>query len=354
MKILFIVPYPPGQAASQRFRFEQYFDLLKTKGISYDVEPFLDRKTWNILYGKRRFAGKIWGLIKGATRRFLLLFKVMQYEYVFLHREAAPVGPPVIEWIISKWFRRKIILDFDDAIWIPNSSRSNRFFAPLKYHGNVFKVASWAYKVSVGNHYLMEAVKPYNDRVVYNPTTIDTKSHHNRIKNGYGEVLTIGWTGSHSTIKYLNDLVDVIQRLAEKYTFRFVVISDAAPEFDLPSLEYIPWNKVTEIDDLFQLDIGLMPLTHDPWSEGKCGFKALQYLALGIPAVVSPVGVNAEIVTHGVNGYHCHGPEEWYERLSELLGDREMLKKLSGQSRKVVIDGYSVESNSSNFIHLFS
>ena len=353
MKILFIVPYPTDKAPSQRFRFEQYYELLNEKGIEYDIKPFLSNEIWDILYLPGRFLKKAFGILGGLFKRFLLLFKLKQYDYIFIHREATPIGPSFFEFFASRWLKKKIIYDFDDAIWIPNYSEANSFFSFLKGYGNVHKICSYAYKISCGNEYLCDYAKQFNTNVVYNPTTIDTNNYHNRGKDQNGEEFVIGWTGSHSTIRYIGEIVPVIAKLEKKYTFTFRVISDFKPEFELESLEYVKWKKESEINDLLGFNIGIMPLVNDKWANGKCGFKALQYMSLGIPALVSPVGVNSRIVDHGLNGFICDTPEEWETAIETLLKNRESLGEMSKQTRKKIIDHYSVKSNSDNFIGLF-
>jgi glycosyltransferase involved in cell wall biosynthesis len=353
MKILFIVPYPTDKAPSQRFRFEQYYELLNEKGIDYDIKPFLSNEIWDILYLPGRFLKKAFGILGGLFKRFFLLFKLKQYDYIFIHREATPIGPSFFEYFASRWLKKKIIYDFDDAIWIPNFSEANSFFSFLKGYGNVHKICSYAYKISCGNEYLCDYAKQFNKNVVYNPTTIDTNNYHNRVKDQSGEEFVIGWTGSHSTIRYIGEIVPVLAKLEKKYTFTFRVISDFKPEFELNSLEYVKWKKESEIEDLLGFNIGIMPLVNDKWANGKCGFKALQYMSLGIPALVSPVGVNSRIVDHGLNGFICDSPEEWETAIETLLLNRETLGEMSKQTRKKIIDHYSVKSNSDNFIGLF-
>ena len=201
---------------------------------------------------------------------------------------------------------------------------------------------------------MKSAVEEYNGNVVINPTTIDTEKYHDRCTEHKNETLTIGWTGSHSTNRYLELIVPVLEKLKKEYDFNFVVISDEEPSMGNELFQYVPWRRKTEIIDLLQLNIGVMPLSHDPWSEGKCGFKALQYMSLGMPALVSPVGINEEIVDHGVNGYVCRTEDEWVNYLSILLKDRQMLKKMGEAARNKIVNQYSVRSNKTNFIHLFA
>ena len=295
MRILFLFPYPAGTAASQRFRFEQYLNFLKEEGIYTDYQSFIDEKTWAILYKEGYMIQKALGILRGFLRRMAMLFRVYGYDYIFIHREASPIGPPIFEWIITKVFRKKIIFDYDDAIWLPNTTKSNALVAGLKFHQKTAWISSWSYKVSAGNAYLADYAKQFQKNktnVIINPTTIDTQNLHNQQKQQLAndDIPVIGWTGTHSTMKYLDEIVPVLAELEKEYTFYFLVISNKKPDFSLKSLTFIPWNKESEINDLLQMNIGLMPLSDDIWAKGKCGFKALQYMALGIPALVSPVG----------------------------------------------------------------
>jgi glycosyltransferase involved in cell wall biosynthesis len=223
----------------------------------------------------------------------------------------------------------------------------------LKWHHKVASICKWSHKVSCGNLYLAEYARQFNNNVVINPTTIDTVNYHNRIKDQHTPELTIGWTGTHSTIRYLDIVVPILHKLEQQYDFTFIVISDAPPAFELKSLKYIRWSKETEIDDLLTFNVGIMPLTDDAWARGKCGFKALQYMSLGIPAIVSPVGVNTTIVDDGVNGLICNDADEWEQAIQKLINNKELSINLGREARKKVETNYSVISNTQNFIELF-
>ncbi|RZJ91886.1 MAG: glycosyltransferase, partial [Hymenobacter sp.] len=142
----------------------------------------------------------------------------------------------------------------------------------------------------------------------------------------------------------------------EGLEFEFRVISNQPPEFDQPlrSLRFVPWQKATEIPDLLTFHVGLMPLEDDQWAQGKCAFKALQYMALGIPALVSPVGMNTEVVQDGYNGYICQEPADWHQRLRQLLTDASHRQQLGRAARTTIEQRYSVVANTPNFLRLFT
>jgi glycosyltransferase involved in cell wall biosynthesis len=353
-KILFLTPYPFDKAGSQRFRFEMFFDLLEKSNFSFNQSSFIDEKTWSILYKKGYILKKILGTVKGYLRRFLILFQLYKYDFVFVHREASPLGPPIFEFLISKVFRKKMIFDFDDSIWKMDVANENKIASILKQPSKIAKICKWSYKVSAGNDYLADYARQYNSNTFVIPTIVDTEGYHNRIQNQETENVNIGWTGSNTTIKYLDVIVPPLKSLEEKYDFTFYVIADKDPHLDLKSYQFIPWKKETEIDDLLKFHIGLMPLHFDEWEKGKCGFKAIQYMALGIPAIIAEIGVNKKIINHEKNGFLISNDEEWESYIKTLLCEVKARKEMGLSARKTIEDNYSKRANFKNFINLFS
>ncbi len=351
--IIILCPYPFGGAPSQRFRYEQYLPILSEEGYHYRIYPFIDEQTNRILYQPGYVLQKVWGILKGYFRRIYHVCQSIKADVVLIHREATPLGPPWVEWLIGKVLKRRIIYDFDDAIWLIDQSGVNNWISMLKWTSKVASICQWSYRVSVGNTYLADFAKHYTLNTVVNPTTIDTEHYHCSLADHQLRPVTIGWTGSHSTLKYLSSVERVLIQLSKSYDFKFLVIANRPPSFNLENLEFITWSQASEIADLARIQIGIMPLTDTPWSRGKCGFKALQYLSLGIPAVVSPVGVNSEIVQHQIQGFHATTESDWYQHLEQLLIDAELREKMGKAGRQRVIDCYSVKSNTSNFLKLF-
>jgi glycosyltransferase involved in cell wall biosynthesis len=352
-RILFVVPYPVGVAPSQRFRFEQYFRILTEHNYEFKVSSFWPEWGWKILYNRGFIIQKILAFAQGLIGRMGLLLIVPKYQYVFIHREILPVGPPIFEWIISKIYRKTIIYDFDDAIWLPNTSHQNRVVAALKNHGKVRKICAWSWKVSCGNGFLADFAKQYCKEVIINPTTIDTDYHIYSENKMIMKPLIIGWTGTHSTTRYLLPLIPVFKKLKKVHAFEIRIISNQPPEWDFHDYTFIPWNQSDEIEQLQKFDVGLMPLEDTDWEEGKCGFKALQYMALGIPAIVSEVGVNKEIIEHSISGFLCQNQEDSFRYLSALITSEKLRKSIGDAGRKKVLEKYSVHSNAPLFLSLF-
>ncbi len=392
IKVAIICPYPFDSAPGQRFRYEQYLSFLAQNGVVCDIYPFIDSKVNTILYRKGHFLQKITGLLKATLKRISLLGKLRDYDYVWVYREASLIGPPWFEWIVAKVLHKKMLLDFDDAIWIPQTVSRNPLVAFIRWHKKTENLCRWAYRISCGNDFLCAYARQFNPNVVKLPTTIDTHNRHNRLKlhrtfivnddvNGTevkdnnigsheaaayphnnnkgvaGSIVpktVIGWTGTITTMDYLHPIYPIIARLAEKYPLELRIISNSPPPTDRwPFVRYVPWQKETEIEDLLAFDIGIMPLATNDWERGKCGFKALQYMALGIPAVVSPVGVNTEIICDSQNGLLAANDEAWFAALERLIVLPTLRKRFGDEGRKTVEKYFSVQSQQEAYLALF-
>ncbi len=353
--IAFVVPYPLGIAPGQRFRFEHYLPHLRDKGTKIKVYPFIGPSTYSVLYKPGHAFRKLIGVTGGFVLRILQFPMFLRADWIFIYREATPLGPPIIEWLLGRVFRKKIIYDFDDAIWLPVVSAENPWISRLKYPAKVRFICSISHLVSVGNQYLFDFAKQYAPRVQINPTVLDTDTSHVPKEKPNDGIVRIGWTGSHSTLPYLKIVETVLRHIEQRYpNVEVVVIADQPPKLDLKRLNFIPWSKANETDDLNRIDIGIMPLPMDAWSLGKCGFKALQYMAVGIPAVASPVGVNRDIITDGVHGFLCDNESAWEAALVQLIEQPRLRQKLGAAGRHRVSENYSVSVNAGFFCRMFT
>jgi len=352
--IHFWVLYPKRSAPSQRFRVELYLPYLSQNGFSYKLLPFLDTETWRIFYKKGKGFKRLIGIIKGFFRRTGHLFKSMNADYIFILREASPVGPPIFEFLLSKVFRKKIIYDFDDAIWLPGGEKVSWAKKWMKATWKIKYIIKWAYKISAGNNFLAEYALNYNSSVFVVPTVVDTKAGHYLQKDQHnGNKITIGWTGTHTTLHNLELIEDVIPELKKEIDFNFLIISNKPPQWDFNFI-YKEWNVDTEQEDLLNMHIGIMPLKSGPWFEGKCGFKLIQYHSCGIPAVASPLAVNKLITLHNETGFIASNKMEWKNYLKELLLNTELRAQMGIAGKKHIEKNYSLNSLLPAFISLFS
>ena len=349
-KVLILCPYPLREAPSQRFRFEHFLSEL-SKENEVNVASFLDLKTWKILYTNGQWLSKSLGFLKGFVRRFALVFQIAKYDIIFVHREEVPLGFPMISYVFAKIMKRKLIFDFDDAIWMGNVSEGNRKLAFLKNYKNPVRLMKWASVCAAGNEYLGAFAMAHCSDVRIIPSVIEEPDNYRECKNKDEKILSLGWTGSHSTVKYLEPLYPVIERLHED-GIKFYVISDQRPPLPHPPLEFVKWDREQEIDQLRLFDIGLMPLPNQEWAKGKCGFKIIQYMARGIIPVASPVGVNTKLVNEN-RGSLAEGLEEWESEIRFWIGNPEKRSEAGEAGKLFIYNGFSKRSQLLNFLHLF-
>jgi glycosyltransferase involved in cell wall biosynthesis len=339
MRLLAIVPSMYDTSPGQRFRIEQWEPLLRERGVEITYAPFENEELHGLLYQTGNMGRKLAHVSRGFARRLSLIRSVRQFDAVYVFREAALLGPAVFERLI----KRKgvpIVFDFDDAIFVSYRSPSNGYLSYLKFAAKTKTICRLASHVMVGNSYLAEYARQFNPHVTIVPTTIDTEKYSVR-RNKPSEVPLIGWTGSFSTVQHLDTLRGALQKLAQRERFRLRVIG--TPEYRLEGVEVeaIRWRSGSELDDLRPIDIGVMPLPNDAWSKGKCGLKALQFMALGIPTICSPVGVNTDIIQDGENGFIADTEQEWVDKLGRLLRSVELREQMGLAGRAMVEQKYS-------------
>jgi len=352
LKILFLVPYPK-EGQSNRFRVEQYQPYLEAEGIGYSLRPFASSEFYRILYQPGRFLSKVCFFIKSSLRRIIDFFSISKYDLVFVHREAFPFGPPFFEILSSKLFSKPLVYDFDDAIFLGERSEANRAISFLKNPGKVARIISLSQQVIVGNNYLNEYAEQFNKNITVIPTPIDTEKYKPFISQHKKNGIVVGWIGSHSTAEYVLELKDVFQRLKKENSDLTIRLIGAEKFMEqLPGTECSAWKLEDEIAELDSFDIGLMPMPDTPWTRGKCAFKLLLYMSMGIPAVCSPVEMNREIIRDGENGFFASSPEEWLKRIQALIKDQDLRKKIGLQGRKTVEEKYALSLWTTVFIEV--
>lgn len=354
-KILFIVAHRPGRSPGQRFRFEQYLDYLKANGFEYEFSNLISEKDDSIFYAKGKYLSKFFILLKSILIRIRDVWRAKDYDIVFIYREAVMFGSTLFEKMMAKR-GAKIVLDFDDAIWLMDVSDGNKNLQWLKKPSKTPDIIKQCNLVIVGNRYLAEYSRQFNTNVEIIPTTLITEYYKpNKTRAIDSSKICIGWTGSATTLKHLETATPILKKIKEKFPqVYFKVISDVTFAIDGLEIHNCKWTKENEVADLEEITIGIMPLPDDKWAMGKCGFKGLQYMAMEIPAVMSPVGVNTEIIEDGINGFLATTEEQWIEKLSMLINEEGLRKKLGENGRKTVVERYSYLSQKDRYIQLLN
>jgi glycosyltransferase involved in cell wall biosynthesis len=349
MQVLALVPYPLGLAPGQRYRIEQWAPHLAAEGVHLTFDAFLTRAGLERLYRSGHLWAKTWAVTRGWGRRLRTLQQLERYQAVYVYREAAFLGTSWLERTIAR--THPLVYDFDDAIYLPRASEANAWARPLKSPGKAVRISHVASRVVVATEILAAAARRWSSSVTVVPSTIDTDLYVVRPRTPNARPV-LGWTGSLTTAPYLELLLPALRALRAQCDYRLRVVG-ARPALPGIDVEYVPWSAETEVDDLRSLDVGLMPMPDDAWARGKAGMKALQYMALGIPPVVSPVGANPDIVEDGVSGFHARSDDEWCGRLRELLASPDLRERLGHAARQVVVSRYSARVQAPRVAELF-
>lgn len=351
MRLLAIVPNLYDTSPGQRFRIEQWEPLLRARGVEITYAPFLDAELSSVLYQRGQMGKKLGHVLRRFSGRLSDVRSASNFDAVYIFREAALFGPPIFERLIKR--RVPFVFDFDDAIFVSYRSPSNGYLSYLKFAAKASTICRLASHVMVGNPYLAEYSRQFNPNVTVIPTTIDLDKYHVIERDASPDPVVIGWTGSFSTVQHLDTLRGALQKLAQREKFKLRVIGTPTYKLDGVDVEAMDWRAQTEIEDLTPCDIGIMPLPDDAWSKGKCGLKALQFMALGTPVICSPVGVNTEIIQDGVNGFIADGEDEWVEKLAALIRSTELRKKVGLAGRATVEAKYSATVQAPRVLEIF-
>ena len=343
----------PGRSPSQRFRFEQYLDYLSQNGYNFTFSYLLNDKADKEFYSAGNMTGKLRIVVKSAWKRLKELQTTSEYDLVFVQREGFMLGTAFFEKAMGK--KVPLIFDFDDSIWLQTISEANRKLAFLKDASKTSKIIEASSLVFAGNEFLANYAQQFNRSVKIVPTTIDTELYQ-KVSRPLENSICIGWSGSFSTVDHFKTALPALTKIKEKYAgkVKFKIIGDGNYYCEELGTQALPWVASTEVEDLNKFDIGIMPLPDTEWAKGKCGLKGLQYMALGIPTLMSPVGVNTQIIQNGANGFLPGNDQEWVQYLSALIDDIDLRRRIGEAGRETVIQNYSFSTWKSKYLECFN
>jgi glycosyltransferase involved in cell wall biosynthesis len=339
MKVALLTKYG-DLAASTRQRFNQYSPFLESKGFKMIPYPLLDDA-----YLKRLYNGSGRDHRHVSSRYFSRLKWLLsnpETDMIWLHCELFPFLPGLIERL-ARWPRKPIIFDYDDAIfhnYDKHKSGIVRHVLGRKLHSTI----GGAKIVTAGNAYLADYARSFCSHVEIVPTVVDLNTYTRRSDPLSENAAMIGWIGTPSTwTEYMAPMMPLLTQAADAAGARIAAVGAGRAAAAHPLLDNLPWTEDSEVARIHEMDIGIMPLTDTPWARGKCGYKLIQYMACGIPVIASPVGVNAEIVEHGVNGFLVSSDAEWAEALQILLHDPGLRARMGEAGRRKVEREYSLQ-----------
>ncbi len=356
MRVLFLTQ-GPIENASARYRVWQFVPWLEACGVECRVHPAVSSERRDLLL-RRSIPERLELLARTICARILDVISHGRYDVIVFQREVFVRIYPLFESLVAKLHGR-IVFDFDDFIFAnPHSSRAvwYRLGARLiEDRAAPQRIVALSSQVIAGSGYLAEVARSINPRVTMIPTSVDTKLYEPK-RHAVRMVPTIGWIGSSSSSHYLSSILPALEDLSKTHRFRLLLIgaaeADARRFSGLPLVEVRPWSLASELSSIAEMDIGVMPLVDDAWARGKCGFKAIQYMAMGIPAVCSPIGANAEIIDDGLDGFLPSTRAETVRCLADLLDNVDLRGQVGLRARDKVELRYSLVSNAPKLLRV--
>ncbi len=322
-KALFLTVNPPKPSTKQRIL--DSLDYLAEKGFDCTVMP----------------------VPNGLPGRLGMFARLGRYDVVCVQKKL--MSP--IEIRLMRLMNPRLVYDLDDSVMFHEVERGE----PLtgKYFKRFVTMAGCARAVMAGNSFLYEFARHNNPNVRIVPTPVDVSRYTPRERAEADGTVVAGWIGTRGNLRYLEPLAPVFRRLSERYpNFALMVICSDFPEMEGVKIIKRKWSDESEVADLRDMDIGVMPLADNIWTRGKCGFKILQYFAVGIPAVASPVGVNREIIGHGTDGFLADTEDEWFTCMARLIEDTQLRKEMGKRGREKVIGKYSRQAHNARLIEV--
>lgn len=337
ISVAVLAVHPPRVAAT-RLRAAQFAGPLAAYGIEVRLWSFLRESDLEGWYGPshvRRFL-----IILKALLKLPRLVRVVQgSRVVVVQREGLPLGPPLVEWLASRG--RRLVWDVDDAVWESfESPTAGRVPQWLRATGGKYQwLCRRADEVWAGSEVLAAWCGRYNPKTVVVPTVVEVPEALPEQRSDR----TIGWIGSHSTGPFLEAVLPAVTAAGRDAE---VVVVGARPAIPTGArVRVLDWSMRTEQEALNRMRVGLYPIDRrHPLADGKCGLKAILYMAHGVPCVVTPTPANTNIVRENVDGLYADSPEQWTYAVGRLLDDDALWLSISRSAHRRAYDHFSVQT----------
>lgn len=343
-------------APSQRLKYEQYFDFLSKNGYEFHIRPFVSVSFSKVVNKKGHFLQKVLFTVIAYLQRIMVLFTIRKYDVVYIHLWVTPIGLPFFEFLFAL-FSKKMIYDIDDLIFLKGTKNaSNRIVNVLKGRRKPIFLMKKANHVITCTPFLDAFVKNYNTSTTDISSTVNTDFYIPKTNYALtNQQLTIGWSGSHSTSKYLYLLESVFRELTEMgVNYKLLVMGDEKFKMEGINYEAIPWSRENEIEVIRSFDIGLYPLPDTQWILGKSSLKAIQYMSVGVPTIASALGTTSRVIDHEVNGFLVHNHKGWIDAIIQLYKDENLRKSIGERAVIKIESNYSVNANKHTYLNILN
>jgi glycosyltransferase involved in cell wall biosynthesis len=347
--ILFLTKYTRS-GASSRYRTLQYLPFLEQKGFRCQVSALFDESYLSKRYEKGD--GQSINVLGAFFRRVAALVASRKYDLLVIEYELLPYSLSFFERFLS-FSGVSYVVDYDDALFHQYDNHRKTLIR-LLLGGKIASVMRHAELVIAGNKYIADYARHSGAKKVAEiPTVVDLERYPVKIiEEKKNESFTIGWIGSPTTSKYLKTISPSLTEVCGHVNCSVKLIGSGYVNINEVPLEILEWSEESEVGSLNSFDLGIMPLPDEPWTLGKCGFKLIQYMACGLPVVASPVGVNKEIVEHGVNGFLAETHDEWVQALETLRNDHALRKTMGAAGRRKVEEKYCLQVTAPRYVEL--
>ena len=352
-KIIFFTKYTE-KGPSSRYRSYQYKDFFEDNYKLEYYPLFNDEYIYNLYTNKRK---KYFQILLAYFKRIIQVLKFIGTKnIIFIEYEFLPYFPPILEYLL-KISKVKIIIDYDDAIFHNydlNKSKIVRYF----FKNKIPKIVKYSTLVITGSPYLTNYLSKFTNSIVEIPTSINFSKYKSNFKiKNTNDYITIGWIGSTSTSKNIINIKEVIVKINiiyPKVKFKFMGFDDNLKEqINISNVQFCNWSVEEEFNFLSSIDLGIMPLDLNPFNQGKCGFKLIQYMAMGKPTLSTPLEANIKINRNNYNLF-ATSTDEWFEKIIEFKNNLNYYKNVGLRNKGIIEKFYSIETNSIYYIKIFN
>jgi glycosyltransferase involved in cell wall biosynthesis len=333
MKVAALVPYQAGFCSGQRFRIELWSRHLRQRGIAIDLYPFANEALTDVLYHRGRYLGKGVRMIRCFTDQLRRILGAPRPDLVYIYREAALLGPPVIERLTRRW-KAPIVYDLDEPLFLPYDSPRNHGFECLRWASKVHSLFRMSNHVLAVNRVIGDYAARYARQVSIVPMAVDTDRYRPAPTPPAASPIRIAWTGTRTTQPNLGLIAGTLRRLNRSPAVGLRVLGDEPMSLPGVDVEFIPWEYAQEVPRLWDCHIGVVPVKSSVWTPWKFYFKLIQFMSLGLPVVATPVGSNREIIQDGVNGFLADTEDQWADRLLALVDDPALRRSMGEAARQ--------------------
>jgi glycosyltransferase involved in cell wall biosynthesis len=341
LRVLALTKYG-RQGASSRLRIHQFADPLAERGIHLTVAPMVTDAALQNRY--RRGCYTPAAVISAYAARLMQLVRASTFDVALVQNEVLPWFPLRADTIVLRGL--PMVVDYDDAAFHRYELHRSAFVRHF-FKGRIDGVMRAARTVIAGNQYLADRAHAAGATdVIQIPTVVDTRRYSTREtgERSPGAAPRVVWIGQPTTARYLEMVMPALSKLGQMQPAVLRVVGAQGPAIKGIQIEHCSWSETTEVSDLREADIGIMPLPDEPWERGKCGYKLIQYMACGLPVLASPVGVNPDIVKHGHNGFLCGSDQDWFYYLKLLVADPSLRYRMGQAGRQLVQQRFSTDA----------